>query len=108
MADLESRPAVVQTVSVKARLAVAGLSHGAARPGSRPGPDGSGHVSTRVAEARSRAGERGDRQRQALRPLGVVFLAVVLTASAQTHPGPALRGAGLAVARWLAKLGVPA
>jgi signal transduction histidine kinase len=27
----------------------------------------------------------------------VVFLAVVLTASAQTHPGPALHGAGLAV-----------
>jgi signal transduction histidine kinase len=98
VADLESRPAAVQTVSVKARLAAAGLSHGAARPGSRPGPDGSGHVSARVAEARSRAGERGDRQRQALRPLGVVFLAVVLTASAQTHPGPALRGAGLAVA----------
>jgi signal transduction histidine kinase len=51
-----------------------------------------------VAEARSRARERGDRQRQALRPLGVVFLAVVVTASAQAHPGPALHGAGLAVA----------
>jgi signal transduction histidine kinase len=95
--DLESRPAAVQTVCVKAQLAAAGLGHRAARPGSRPGPDG-GHASARVAEAQSRARERGDRQRQALRPLGVVFLAVVLTASAQAHPGPALYGAGLAVA----------
>ena len=98
MPDLESRPAAVQTVSVKARLAAAGLGHRAARPGSRPGPDAGGHASARVAEAQSRARERGDRQRQALRPLGVVFLAVVLTASAQAHPGPALHGAGLAVA----------
>ncbi len=98
MPDLESRPAAVQTVSVKARLAAAGLGHRAARPGSRPGPDGGGHASARVAEAQSRARERGDRQRQALRPLGVVFLAVVLTAGAQAHPGPALHGAGLAVA----------
>jgi signal transduction histidine kinase len=55
-----------------------------------------------VAEARSRARERGDRQRQALRPLGVVFLAVVVTASAQAHPAPGLHGAGLAVAVVLA------
>jgi len=55
-----------------------------------------------MAEARSRARERGDRQRQALRPLGAVFIAVVLTASAQTHPRPALDGAGLAVAAVLA------
>jgi signal transduction histidine kinase len=95
MADLESRPATVHTVSVKARPTAAGLGHGAARPGS---PDGGEHASARVAEARSRARERGDRQRQALRPLGVVFLAVVVTASAQAHPGPALHGAGLAVA----------
>jgi len=95
--DLESRPAEVHTVSVKARLTAAGLRRGAARPGSPPAPDGE-HASARVAEARSRARERGDRQRQALRPLGAVFLAVVLTASAQSHPAPALRGAGLAVA----------
>ena len=98
MADLESRPAAVHTVSVKARLAAAGLGHGAARPGSPPAPDGGEHASARVAEARSRARERGDRQRQALRPLGVVFLAVVVTASAQAHPAPGLHGAGLAVA----------
>ena len=98
VADLESRPAAVHTVSVKARLAAAGLGHGAARPGPPPAPDGGEHASARVAEARSRARERGDRQRQALRPLGVVFLAVVVTASAQAHPAPGLHGAGLAVA----------
>jgi signal transduction histidine kinase len=96
--DLESRPAAVQTVSVKARLAAAGLRCGAALPDSPPAPDGAEPASARVAEAQSRARERGDRQRQALRPLGVVFLAVVVTASAQTHPAPALHGAGLAVA----------
>ena|GEM_PF-296780 len=94
MAELESRPAAVHTVSVKARLAAAGLDHGAARPGTRPAPEA---TSARVAQARSRARERGDRQRQALRPLGVVFIAVVVTASAQAHPRPALHGAGLGV-----------
>ena len=39
VADLESRPAAVHTVSVKARLAAAGLGHGAARPGSPPAPE---------------------------------------------------------------------
>jgi signal transduction histidine kinase len=81
---------------VKARLAAAALGHAAAAPGPRPGRDGE-RASARVAEARFRARERGDRQRQALRPLGVVFLAVVLTAGAQAHPAPALHGAGLAV-----------
>jgi signal transduction histidine kinase len=94
--DLESRPAAVHTVSVKAWLAAAGLRHGVARPG--PAPDGGERASARVTEARSRARERGDRQRQALRPLGMVFLAVVVTASAQAHPVPGLHGAGLAVA----------
>ena len=94
--DLESRAAAVHAVSVKARLAAAALGHGAASPGARPGRDGE-RASARVAEARSRARERGDRQRQALRPLGVVFLAVVLTAGAQADPAPALHGAGLAV-----------
>ena len=40
VADLESRPAAVQTVSVKARLTAAGLGHGAAWPGSPPAPEG--------------------------------------------------------------------
>src|SRR5581483_2238468 len=87
---------------VKARLTAAGLRHGVARTGSPPAPDGGEHASARVVEAQSRARERGDRQRQALRPLGAVFLAVVLTASVQSHPAPALHGAGLAVAAVLA------
>jgi hypothetical protein len=108
VADLESRPAAVRTVPVTVRPAAAGLVHGAARPGPPPAPGGGEHASARVTRARSGGLERGDRQRQALRPLGVVFLAVVVTASAQAHPAPALHDAGLAVARWLAKLGVPA
>ena len=55
-----------------------------------------------MADARSRARERGDAQRQALRPLGLVFIAVVVTASAQAHPAPGLRGTGLVVAFVLA------
>jgi len=108
VSDLESRPAAVRAVSVKAQPAAAGLGHGAARPGSPPAPDGGGRASARVTRARSRGLDRGDRQRQALRPLGVVFLAVVVTASAQAHPAPALHGAGLAVAGWLVELEVPA
>src|SRR5690349_13317183 len=73
---------------MQARPDAAGLTHDAARD--EPG-------SARVAEARSRARERRDAQRQALRPLGVLFIAVVVTASAQTHPAPGLRGAGLGV-----------
>ncbi len=71
---------------MQARPAAAGLTHGAAQD--EPG-------SARVAEARSRARERRAAQRQALRPLGVLFIAVVVTASAQAHPAPGLRGAGL-------------
>jgi signal transduction histidine kinase len=71
---------------MKARPAAAGLMYDAAQPGS-----------ARVAEAHARARERGDAQRQALRPLGVVFIAVVVTASAQARPGPGLRGTGLVV-----------
>jgi hypothetical protein len=93
---------------VKARPAAAGLVHGAAWPGSPPTPDGGEHASARVTRAESRALERGDRQRQALRPLGVVFRAVVVAASAQAHPAPGLHGASLAVAGWLAKPGLPA
>jgi signal transduction histidine kinase len=73
---------------MQARPAAAGLTHEAAED--EPG-------SARVAEARNRARGRRDAQRQALRPLGVLFVAVVVTASAQTHPAPGLRGAGLAV-----------
>ena len=96
---------------MKARLAAAGLTHGAARSGllgglARPGrlrpQAGDEAASARVADAQSRARERGDAQRQALRPLGLVFIAVVVTSSAQAHPAPGLRGAGLGVALVLA------
>ena len=81
---------------MRARLAAAGLAHGAAPPGQDE------PASARVAEARSRARERGDAARQALRPLGVVFIAVVVTTSVQAHPAPGLRGAGLGVTLALA------
>jgi signal transduction histidine kinase len=97
---------------MRARLAAAGLTHGAARsglpgglarPGSAPAAGGGDEAaSARVADAQSRARERGDAQRQALRPLGLVFIAVVVTLSAQAHPAPGLRGAGLGAALVLA------
>jgi signal transduction histidine kinase len=88
MPDLASPFAAGHTGFMQARPDAAGLTHDAARD--EPG-------SARVAEARSRARERRDAQRQALRPLGVLFIAVVVTASAQTYPAPGLRGAGLGV-----------
>jgi signal transduction histidine kinase len=91
---------------MKARLVAAGLGHGAASHGAGPpGPDAGGEpepASARVAAARSRARERGDAQRQALRPLGLVFIAIVVVASVQTHPAPGLHGKGLAVTLLLA------
>jgi len=86
---------------MKARLAAAGLSRGAAQRG----PDAAGGpepASARVAQARSRARERGDAQRQALRPLGLAFIAVVVILSFRTHPAPGLHGAGLRVTLVLA------
>jgi hypothetical protein len=80
---------------MKARLAVAGLSRGAKPPGRDAGGEPE-PASARVAAARSRARERGDAQRQALRPLGLVFIAVVVILSVQTHPAPSLHGTGLA------------
>ena len=55
-----------------------------------------------MAQARSRARERGDAARQALWPLGWAFIAIVVTASVQAHPLPGLRGAGLGVTLALA------
>jgi signal transduction histidine kinase len=103
MPDLVSEPAAGQTVSVKARLAAAGLIHGTARPGAAPAAAGAGEPgSARVAQARARARERGDAARQALWPLGWAFIAIVVTASVQAHPAPGLRGAGLGVTLALA------
>ena len=88
MPDLASPLAEGHTGFMQARPGAAGLTHDAAQD--EPG-------SARVAEARNRARERRDAQRQALRPLGVLYIAVVVTASAQAHPAPGLRGAGLGV-----------
>ena len=65
------------------------------RPGREP-------ASARVAQARSRARERGDVQRRALWPLGWAFIAIVVTASVQAPPTPGLRGAHLGVTLALA------
>jgi hypothetical protein len=102
MPDLESMPAARQTVSMKARLAAAGLTH-AGRP-SGPSPDSTKDLpaSARVTAARSRARERVDRQRQLLRPLGVALIAIVVTASLNSHPAPGLSGARLGVSLALA------
>ena len=103
MPDLESMPAARQTVSMKARLAAAGLMH-ASQPSGPPVPDGTENppTSARVSAARSRARERVDRQRQLLRPLGLVLIAIVVTASLNSHPAPGLSGARLGVSLALA------
>lgn len=98
---------------MRARPAAAGLIHrlihrvmdGRTRlPLSADAADGlaGAPVSARVAEARSRASERRDRQRQVLRPLGWAFIAVVVVTSMQEHPLPGLAGTRLGVSIALA------
>jgi signal transduction histidine kinase len=96
-------PAARQTVSMKARLAAAGLMH-ASQPSGPPAPDDTEDFpgSARVSAARSRARERVDRQRQLLRPLGWVLIAIVVTAGLNSHPAPGLSGARLGVSLALA------
>ena len=103
MPDLVSTPAARKTVSMKARLAAAGLMH-ASEPSGPPPPDDTQNVpaSARVSAARSRARERVDRQRQLLRPLGWVLIAIVVTAGLNSHPAPGLSGARLGVSLALA------
>jgi signal transduction histidine kinase len=102
MPDLESMPAARQTVSMKARLAAAGLMHAGQLSGP-PQPDDEGlPASVRVSAARSRARERVDRQRQLLRPLGLALIAIVVTASLNSHPAPGLSGTRLGVSLALA------
>jgi signal transduction histidine kinase len=88
---------------MKARLAAAGLMH-AGRPSGPPPPDATENLpaSARVSAARSRARERVDRQRQLLRPLGWVLIAIVVTAGLNSHPAPGLSGARLGVSLALA------
>jgi len=88
---------------MRTRLGAAGLVPSAPRPAPpAPAAGGGGPASERVARARSDARERGDRQRQALRPLGWVFIAIVVTGSAQANPAPGLAGARLGVSLALA------
>ena len=84
---------------MKARLATAGLRHGAAPL--TGAADAGETVSARVARARSLARDRRDAQVRTLRPLGLMFIAVVVIWSVLAHPGPGLQGAGLALALML-------
>jgi signal transduction histidine kinase len=88
---------------MKARLAATGLLHAGRQPGP-PEPDqGDGAPgSARMSAAHSRARERVDRQRQLLRPLGWVLIAIVVTAGLNSHPAPGLSGARLGVSLALA------
>ena len=54
--------------------------------------------STREAQARTRADQRLRRQRDILRPLGLVVIAAVAIGTINGHPGPAGHGIGLGVA----------
>jgi hypothetical protein len=103
MPDLVSMPAARQTVSMTARLAAAGLTH-AGRASGPPPPGGAGDLpaSARVSAARSRTRERVDRQRRLLRPLGWALIAIVVTASLNSHPAPGLSGTRLGVSLALA------
>ena len=96
--DLATRPAARQTVSMKARLAAAGLIPAREPPEAPPPQDSEeGAASARVSAARARARERVDRQRQLLRPLGWVLIAIVVTTGLNSRPGPGLTGARLGI-----------
>ncbi len=97
MSDLSSAPAAGQTVTMRSRLAAAGLTRGPADPAQPPPAAGAGEASARVAQAWSRAGERRYRQRQMLRPLGWAFIAVVVVAGLNSHPAAGLAGIRLAI-----------
>ena len=83
---------------MKARLAAAGLFP-LGEPSGPPAPQDSeeGLASARVTAARARARERVDRQRQLLRPLGWVLIAIVVTAGLNSRPAPGLAGARLGI-----------
>jgi signal transduction histidine kinase len=53
--------------------------------------------SARMAEARSRTGQRLRRQRQTLRPLGFALIAAVAVGTINGHPAPGLHGKPLGV-----------
>jgi len=88
---------------MKARLAAAGLLHAGPASGPAPPDQGDGSPDTaRVSAAHSRARERVDRQRQLLRPVGWVLVAIVVTAGLNSHPAPGPSGARLGVSLALA------
>src|SRR5215472_17529381 len=100
MPDLACGPAAGQTVTMRARLAAAGLRRagepaGTGAPVSGAEPGGAGAAdSARVAAARSRASERIRRQRQQMRPLVWAFIAAVVISAEQGRPAPGLAGSG--------------
>jgi len=61
-----------------------------------------------VAAARSRASERSSRQRQQMRPLGLVFIAAVVISGEQGRPAPGLAGVGLGITAAIAVCAVAA
>jgi signal transduction histidine kinase len=60
-------------------------------------PHVTGTESEREAEARARSERRLLRQRDALRPLGILVIAAVAVGALNGHPAPAAHGRGLAV-----------
>lgn len=54
--------------------------------------------SARGAEARARAAQRLHRQREILRPLGLLVIAAVAISAISGHPAPAAHGRGLGIA----------
>jgi signal transduction histidine kinase len=114
MRDLASGPAAGQTVTMKARLAAAGLRRAAepvraVAPAAAADPGGAGAGgSARVAAARSRASERVRRQRQQMRPLAWAFIAAVVISASQGRPAPGLAGARLGITVALAVCAVAA
>jgi signal transduction histidine kinase len=113
MRDLASGPVAGQTVTMRARLAAAGLRHagtraaagtgepvGAADPGTAGAADlgtAGAAGSARVAAARSRASERLRRQRQQMRPLGWAFIAAMVISAQQGRPALGLGGVRLGI-----------
>ena len=102
MPSLASTPAAGQTVTMRARLAAAGLARRAPAgtsglPDTREPGGGAGPGSVREAAARSRASERSRRQRQQLRPLGWAFIAAVVISGEQGRPAPGLAGMRLGI-----------
>src|SRR5215472_18176953 len=102
MPDLACGPAAGQTVTMRARLAAAGLRRagepaGTGAPVSGAEPGAGAADSARVAAARSRASERIRRQRQQMRPLAWAFIAAVVISGEQGRPAPGLAGTRLGI-----------